>query len=79
MISHVYTYIEKGGIYKKRTPFPSHSFRSGQMRRIQPECFVKVVVQRVTFQFQCSSESTNGTGVQGWKLMKIKNGSKKTL
>jgi len=31
----------------------------------------EVVVQRVTFQFQCSSESTNGTGVQGGQIPEI--------
>ena len=38
-----------------------------------PELFYycQVVVQRVTFQFQCSSESTNGTGVQGGQIPEI--------
>jgi len=31
----------------------------------------EVVVHRVTFQFQCSSESTNGTGVQGGQIPEI--------
>jgi len=31
----------------------------------------EVVVARVTFQFQCSSESTNGTGVQGGQIPEI--------
>jgi len=31
----------------------------------------EVLVSRVTFQFQCSSESTNGTGVQGGQIPEI--------
>eukprot|EP00088_Acartia_fossae_P038930 TRINITY_DN4046_c0_g1_i4.p1 TRINITY_DN4046_c0_g1~~TRINITY_DN4046_c0_g1_i4.p1 ORF type:complete len:692 (+),score=162.86 TRINITY_DN4046_c0_g1_i4:47-2122(+) len=31
----------------------------------------EVIVSRVTFQFQCSSESTNGTGVQGGQIPEI--------
>lgn len=31
----------------------------------------EVLVKRVTFQFQCSSESTNGTGVQGGQIPEI--------
>ena len=31
----------------------------------------EVVVGKVAFQFQCSSESTNGTGVQGGQIPEI--------
>lgn len=31
----------------------------------------EVTVGQVTFQFQCSSESTNGTGVQGGQIPEL--------
>lgn len=43
----------------------------GELSYFGQEGMSEVTVGQVTFQFQCSSESTNGTGVQGGQIPEL--------
>lgn len=43
----------------------------GELSYFGQEGMSEVTVGMVTFQFQCSSESTNGTGVQGGQIPEL--------